>query len=371
MKIAIIGSHAWPINDVAQKPYSGDFFVALLCKTLDEFGHTVYFVAAHGSYIPPHGAQLPMRCAFGAYPPSSYECEVEALEKHFDILKDVDMICDFSNSKAIAESMYRKGYTNIVSSILGGPCSHPNPPYNVVAQSAAQAERLILGHHDYIGTKTPEQGGPTISPVSSDIRYIHGGIDTDFYTPTYTKGDFFLWLSRWHETRGYHFVIELAKKSGINLMMVGTHPASLIYEHEKRCHREVLKLVANCSNIKIEYLPQDENHHVAKRMFYRRAKAFLYPVQFQEPFGFGQIESLACGTPVIATNYGSMPEILNPGKCGIVVDNDVDAFIAATKQINKIDPEICRFVAQNFFDRRIMAANYLRLFEEVRNGAKW
>jgi hypothetical protein len=103
MKITIISTHSFP---VPYKTHSGDYFYADLARTLDEMGHDVTFVAPNGSYIPPHGKQLSMPCAYGNSNPTGEECEQECFDKYADILRHQDIVHDFSISKRIVEKLH-------------------------------------------------------------------------------------------------------------------------------------------------------------------------------------------------------------------------------------------------------------------------
>ena len=368
MRVAIIGNHNWPINCSATPPYTGDFFVALLCKGLDEAGHNVSFVAPQFSYRPPNGKLLQMHCAFGKYPPSAYECEQAAYLQHEDELKHCDVVCDFSTNKTIVEQLFSQGFNNVCSPILGGSWNHPNPRHNVICFSETQKQRGLKGQTDYFDTLFPEMGGPNQTPIN-DAVVIHAGIDTDFYTPSNKKHDFYLWTGRWHPIRGYKLAIDIAIKSGIKLILAGENPEEALMTHQKECAHDAMKLAAGHSNISFAWLPAADNHHSAKRSLIQNAKGILLTTQFQEPFGFSQVEALSCGTPVLSTNYGSMPEVL--GDCGVLVGNDVDRFCNHLHILDHFKKSDLRERAVRLFDYKVMTANYIKTFEDILKGKSW
>lgn len=367
MKIGIISTHSWTIPN---KIHTGDYFYVLLAQTLDEMGHEVIFFAPDGSYVPPHGKQLTMPCAFGSSYPSSSECEQICFDKYKDILQTLDIVHDFSITKRIAENLLKIGYKNIISTPMGGTWLHPYPRHNIVVHSQSMRERGLRGTTDYENTLTPDLGGSVMPPIT-DAHVVNLGIDTEFYTPVYSKQNYFLWLGRWHPVRGYKFAIQLAKETGIKLVMAGTHPDREIVQHQKDCCFEAIKLAKNISNISFEWLPEDPHHHETKRTLLQNSKALILPTQFNEPFGLTMIESLSCGTPVITTNYGSMPEIITNNITGFTVDNNIQEFAAKLDLIKNIHPAICREQAVRKFDRKVMAKNYLKEYEKIINGENW
>jgi glycosyltransferase involved in cell wall biosynthesis len=367
VKIGIIATASWPVPNHA---HTGDHFYAGLVKTLDELGHDVTFFAADGSYVPPHGKQLSMPCSWGTGDPHSSQCEQWCYEKYEKELLEQDIVHDFSITKRIAENLYNRGYKNTISQPLGGVWTHPDPPHNFIVASEAMRQRALRGATDYENTPWPTSGGPPQKPIK-EAHVVFHSIDTDFYFPTYKKDNFFLWLGRWHRVRGFHLAIQLARETGIELVMAGEHPDRGVCDYQRECSFEAVELAKDLPNVHFEWLPADPYHHEAKRDLIQRARALLFPVQFQEPFGLMQPEALACGTPVIGTNYGSVPEVIQDGITGYVVNNSVQDFANALPKIDSIIPAICRADAVKRFDRHVMTANYLKEYELVINGSSW
>jgi len=106
-----------------------------------------------------------------------------------------------------------------------------------------------------------------------------------------------------------------------------------------------------------------------KQDLLHKAKALLFPISWQEPFGLVMIESLFCGTPVIAYNYGSVPEIISP-EAGFVA-NKRRTFLEAMDLIETIDRKKCREHAVKYFDSSVMAKNYVDCYTDVLSGNNW
>jgi glycosyltransferase involved in cell wall biosynthesis len=96
------------------------------------------------------------------------------------------------------------------------------------------------------------------------------------------------------------------------------------------------------------------------------ALALLHLISFDEPFGLSLIESMACGTPVIAFDRGSMPEIIRDGETGYVVE-DIDGAINAVAAVRTIDRAICRADVEKRFTSTRMASDYVRVYQKILN----
>jgi len=107
--------------------------------------------------------------------------------------------------------------------------------------------------------------------------------------------------------------------------------------------------------------------HDRKNSFLGNAKALLFPINWPEPFGLVMIESLACGTPVIAYPYGSVPEVLEDGVTGFIVD-DVESASRAVHEIGEIDRRNCRMQFENRFTSSRMAQDYVGLYRQLLGG---
>jgi glycogen synthase len=95
-----------------------------------------------------------------------------------------------------------------------------------------------------------------------------------------------------------------------------------------------------------------------------RAKAFLFPIDWEEPFGVAVIDALICGTPVVAMRRGSLPEIIEHGVNGFLADTE-EEFKYYMTQVDKIDPAACRQSVINRFTYQVMAQNYLNSYKEI------
>ncbi len=191
-----------------------------------------------------------------------------------------------------------------------------------------------------------------------DLAYaatIHHGIDTAAFTPvTEPSGEaYLLFLGRIHPDKGTHHAVEVARRAGMPLRIAG------IVQDEGYFEREVRPFVDGEA---VSYLgpvgPAERDALLGG------AAALLHLIDFDEPFGLSVVESLATGTPVIAQRRGSMPELLDDGRTGFLVDG-VDEAVAAVGRLDEIDRATCRETAVARFDQERMVDAYLDLFAEV------
>ena len=181
-----------------------------------------------------------------------------------------------------------------------------------------------------------------------DLNYlatIYNGIDIGMFPFSRGGGDYLLFVGRLHQEKGVAEAVKVARRTGEKLLIIGP-PVTGDYWNKR---------VAPYLNEKIKYL----GYVPYKKLFryYQMAKATLVPIQWEEPFGLVMIESMACGTPVIAFRRGSVPEVVVDKKTGFIVDT-VDDMTVAVKKINQIKREDCRIHIEKKFTIEHMIDRY-------------
>jgi glycosyltransferase involved in cell wall biosynthesis len=164
-----------------------------------------------------------------------------------------------------------------------------------------------------------------------------------------------VFLGRIERIKGCHTAIEVAKITGRKLLIAGN-----ISKLPEEIHYFENEIKPHIDDVNVEFV--GEVNDVQKNELLGRSAAFLMPIEWNEPFGIVMIEAMACGTPVIAFPYGSVPEVVEEGITGFVV-NDKEEMIDAVAKINKIDRSLCRQTAESRFDVAVIAKQYLSLFE--------
>lgn len=162
-----------------------------------------------------------------------------------------------------------------------------------------------------------------------------------------------IFLGRIERVKGVHNAIRVAILSGSNLVIAGN--ISPLLEEQIYFKNEVEPYIDGKQIIYVG--PLDDKQ---KNNYLGKSKALLFPIEWNEPFGMVMVESMSCGTPVIAFNKGSVSEVINEGITGFVVNN-VDEMVIAINNISLINREKCRQVAEGQFDVKHIAKQYLGL----------
>jgi glycosyltransferase involved in cell wall biosynthesis len=210
---------------------------------------------------------------------------------------------------------------------------------------------------------------------------IYWGVDTEFYTvgdKNYKeKGNWYLWLSRFHPDKGLDLALDMADWLGIELKVAG----SMSFSDHELYGKQYLERIRGMKNVEYVDLPMDSTHHEVKRELYRNAKAFLYPVQYFECFGMVVIEAMACGCPVITTPNGAMPELVNSGSSGFICHNKEDFAQTLQKLIPSYTNSSSLHEGFNLWKHSRMQAEkfsivnsaiaYEKLFLDVIGGKSW
>jgi glycosyltransferase involved in cell wall biosynthesis len=196
----------------------------------------------------------------------------------------------------------------------------------------------------------------TADRIPNLTGYIENGININDFSPCYIKKNYAVILGRICPEKGFHYAIEAAKKTCIPLVIAGE---LFNYDYHIRYFEEKIKpgLDENC--IYIGPIGLEE-----KKAILSHAKCMLITTEAWETSSLVAMESLACGTPVISFNRGALPEIIENGKTGFIVNN-IDEMIQSIKQISKIDPEVCRLSAEKKFDSKIMTLKYINLYGKL------
>ena len=192
-------------------------------------------------------------------------------------------------------------------------------------------------------------------PWANWLGTVHHGLPPCSLRFNSVGGEYLAFLGRISPEKRLDRAIEIAIRLGMKLKV-----AAKIDRADQSYFERMIKPLLN--NPLIEFVGEVGSSE--KGEFLGNATALLFPINWPEPFGLVMIESLACGTPVIAYPHGSVPEIILDGSCGFLV-NSIDQAVEAVTRINEIDRADCRrHFERNFTDER-MACKYLELYEQV------
>ena len=211
--------------------------------------------------------------------------------------------------------------------------------------------RKYNGYSRYVSISDADR-----DPELDYIATIHHGIDIQRFTPRETPGEYLLYFGRIHHDKGAKEAIEIARRAGKRLVMAGIIQDRGYYE------REVLP---HLGDGRVEYIgsvgPEQRDEVLGG------ALALLHPINFAEPFGLSVVEANACGTPVIAFARGSMPELIEPGRNGMLVGG-IDEAVEAVREIEGIDRRACRAVVEERFTVERMADAYIDVYRRIIAG---
>ena len=191
------------------------------------------------------------------------------------------------------------------------------------------------------------------SPDLDYVRTIHHGIDITQFDFQPRQSETLLFFGRIHNDKGARQAIEIARACKKKLVLAGIIQDQVYYEQ---------RIAPQIDNDEVTYVgsvgPVERNRLLGK------ASAMLHPIQFDEPFGLSVIESMACGTPVVAFDRGSMPELIENGRNGFLADN-VDEAIDAVARIKEIERADCRRHVENHFTVDRMIDEYIQVYQMI------
>ena len=334
MRIAIIAPPFIPVPPVA---YGGtELFVAHLAEGLQARGQDVVVYANGESRV---GCQVKWRYRRAEWPISQ---PVAAQLKNSDhtawAVHDASLDADLLH----LNDAIRVPFSTFVTQPVIATLHHPHEPMlsalyerypgiHYVAISAAQARREPM----------------------PQMHVVHHGIELSNYRPAARKEDYVLFLGRMAPCKGAHNAIEAAQRAGVHLKLAGEiQPIFQAYWDE---------CVAPRLGPDVEYV--GEANLERKNDLLSRARALLFPIEWQEPFGLAMIEAMACGTPVLAFAGGSVEEIVCNGVSGWVCRDVAD--MAERIVSPGIAAESCRAYAARNFSADRMIERYIEVYDHA------
>ncbi|WP_075603137.1 glycosyltransferase family 4 protein [Saccharicrinis aurantiacus] len=197
------------------------------------------------------------------------------------------------------------------------------------------------------------------SDRNPDLKYtatVYNGININEFIFKGEPDDYLLFFGRIHPDKGTYEAIKIAKKTKRKLIIAG-------FIQDQEYFNQKVKPYIN--NEDIVYVG---NSGPTQRLeLLSQACALLHPISFNEPFGLSVIEAMACGTPVIAFNKGSMPELILHEKTGFLVTN-IDEAVDATAQIHDINRGDCTKWVASMFSQQKMIEGYLKVYNQICYG---
>ena len=227
------------------------------------------------------------------------------------------------------------------------------------------------GRLDLPGLKTttdqfPDAGFVSISnnqreplPDLRWLRTVYHGLPANYLRASTEPGRYLAFLGRLTAEKGPEDAIRIAKAVGMQLRIAAKIPRG-----ERRYFSERLQPLIDGDQVQL--VGEVDDH--AKQDFLSQASALLFPIDWPEPFGLVMIEAMACGTPVIAYRSGSVPEVIDHGITGFVVDDEAEA-VKAIHQLDQLDRKRVREQFKARFTAERMAREYTEVYKTLLNGA--
>jgi glycosyltransferase involved in cell wall biosynthesis len=319
--------------------YGGiEWVVSLLADGLVDAGHDVTLFASGDSRTKARLAavfpEAPSRQIGRTFWELRHALACFARAGEFDIIND--------HTGTLGATLGATTSTPVAHTVHGPLEGEPGEIYELVAKVAPQVGLISIS----MNQRKPK-------PDLNWIANCHNALDFSVYPCKPHRGDYLLFLGRISPDKGAHRAVAVAMETGLPLKIAGKlqEPKEREYFHE---------LVEPHLVDGIEYL--GEVTHGEKVELLQNARATLFPIEWEEPFGLVMIESMACGTPVIATRWGAVPEVIDDGRSGIIVDSYTE-MPAALERADRLDPlELRHYVEEEFSPQR-MVKEYLSAYE--------
>ncbi|MDQ1466643.1 MAG: hypothetical protein QOH10_1058 [Actinomycetota bacterium] len=323
--------------------YGGiELVVSLLTDGLTDAGHDVTLFASGGSRSHAHIvsplAEPPDPRKLGSPWYDSYHALSAYLhEAEFDVIHD---------------------HAGVVGPVLGAMLHGRPPVIHTLHGPWTEESRLLyelVGQHVHLVAISDAQRND-----GTGIRHlgtVHNGIDLSDYPfrAADEKDDFLVYIGRANHDKGPVEAIEIARRAGLELTMIVKHNEPL--EHAYFDLEVAPRLGAD-----IEML-EDVPHEVKVDRL-GRARGMIFPIRWPEPFGLVMVEAMACGTPVVTTNWGAAPELVDDGVTGFRRDG-TDELATAVGRLGELDPLECRARVEERFSAAAMVRGYEALYHRV------
>jgi glycosyltransferase involved in cell wall biosynthesis len=331
-----------PWFDVPPPAYGGiESLVGDLIGALIERGHTIFMVGVGTNGTAAEFRRtfdLPQAERLGQALP---EVVNAALANGYINDLDIDVVHDHS----LAGPLTARGRKVPTVMTAHGPCAGDMATYyralsknnngNLVAISNSQ--RSLAPDVHWVGT-------------------VYNALKAADYPFRRDKDDFVLFMGRMSPDKGAHMAIDAARSAGRRIVLAGKIKEEIEHTYFEA---EVKPRLGSDA----EFI--GEANMTAKKELYASAQCLVFPIRWDEPFGLVMIEAMACGTPVVALNRGSVPEVIADGVTGFI-RTEPEELPAAINATGTIDPLACRHHVEERFDVSAMAAGYERVYARVR-----
>ncbi len=194
-------------------------------------------------------------------------------------------------------------------------------------------------------------------PRANWLDTVYHGLPTDLYAFREEAGTYLAFLGRVSPEKRVDRAIRIAERTGIHLKI-----AAKVDPRDEEYFKAAIKPLLRSAGPLVDFI--GEIGASQKTEFLQNARALLFPIDWPEPFGLVMIEAMACGTPVIAFRNGSVPEVLDDGVTGYVVDT-IEQAVQAVERIPELSRKKCRSVFEERFTAERMTRDYLAIYRRL------
>lgn len=337
MKIAILSPVAWRTPPTHYGPW--EQVSSNICEGMVNLGHDVTLFATGNSITK---AKLESITKLGYEEDKSIEPKVVECLHISNIMekaKEFDLI---HNNFDFLPLTYTSGIsTPMLTTIHGFSSKKIIPVY----------QKYNFKNNFYVSISNSDR--------AAELEYIdtvYNGINADEFTFSPEHGEYLLYFGRIHKDKGTHEAIKIALKFGMKLIISGLIQDNEYFENFVKPYID---------NKKIMYVGNSGPEQRDKLL--GGAYSLLHPINFEEPFGLSVAESMFCGTPVVAFNKGSMPELIVDKTTGLLV-NSIEEAVSKLNLIKGINRLACRKWAEEKFSKEKMVKDYEQVYYKIVNG---
>lgn len=352
MRIAMLAPISWPLPPAGYGPW--ELVAHNLTEALVAIGHDVTLFAAGGTKTSAKFVQT-VPHAFSTWPteewnrPRGFDPKTGLLEGLPDarVLEQMHIsICMEQAANGEFDIVHSHLHVHALAFANLIPCPLISTLHGSAWVRATHSMLLKCKNHPFVSLSNAER---TLLPELNYVATVPNGIQMDRFPFEPEKDDYLLFAGRLSPEKGPEKAIQVAKESDRRLIMAG-----LIEEQYQDFFDAEVK--PHIDGKQVEYVGLLSQEELAP--LYRKAAAVLFLINWCEPFGLVATEAQASGTPVIATRFGALPEIIRHEQTGFIVDSIEDA-AASVNKLHSLKPVACRQNIEERFTDRVMANGYI------------
>ncbi len=354
MKIAIVVP---PWIRVPPQRYGGiEMIAALLADGLVRRGHDVTLFAVKESKTSARVHSIFDHEQYNVLSAPQSEClntaTTHSVGSYMAIARegDFDIVHDNTWKEGLASGLFMD--IPIVHTIHG-PINDPNRKFYSLFSGNTNVHFVTISKFQQACLPNISYAGNVYNAIEIDKYPYSDGGDAD------GGGDgdegYLLYVGRFNPEKAPHIACEVAEELGMRLILAGKASEPQEWEYFN-------KMVKPHLNDRIRYLGEVDDEY--KKRLFKNATAFVYPIQWDEPFGIVMIEAMACGTPVVAYRRGAAPELIKDGVNGYLADS-FDQFLDRVRMVHRIRRSECREYAEKNFSANAMVTGYENIYKKL------